>query len=267
LTKLSLLNVIPEKKYPYLQLLEDAYLRDCCTVQILLDFSDTKVPSRYSYYLRDIMELNQNGRAQLRNAENNNLSSNDVTKLLVSLFHHAIDGKPQQQRNNNNNTSIISKIGSSIINQFGKRNKALSVMDSVYLLVRENPWICSSAAAAAIPTTTTSTSTSTPTLTTTPTRREMFRNLRQKVNSSLSKSTINILQNALFSSASPTIAMAINTTNQEKNNNNRQQPQNNNNNILSLSRNLFFKNNKKEKQQQQMIVRYYCDDYQYHPRI
>jgi len=235
LTKLSLLNVIPEKKYPYLQLLEDAYLRDCCTVQLALDFSDTKVLSGYSCYLRDIMELNQNGRAELRNAENNNLSSNDVTKLLVSLFHHAIDGKPQQQRNNNNNNNIISKIGSSIINhnitrnissQFGKRNKALSVMDSVYLLVRENPWVCSSAAAA-IPTTT-------------PTRREKFRNLRQKVNSSLSKSTTNIFQNTLFSSASPTTTMANHNNNQEKNNNNSQPQQNNINNLLSLSRNLFF---------------------------
>jgi len=181
LTKLSLLNVIPEKKYPYLQLLEDAYLRDCCTVQLALDFSDTKVLSGYSCYLRDIMELNQNGRAELRNAENNNLSSNDVTKLLVSLFHHAIDGKPQQQKqrsNNNDNTSIISKIGSSITRnispQVGKRCKSLSVMDSVYLLVRESPWICSSAAVA-IPTTPP---------TTTPIRREKFRNLQQKVNSS-----------------------------------------------------------------------------------
>lgn len=94
--KLSLSGLFPET-IEFTRPLHDSFVFDCNKLHIFVHFSgNSKVLSKFSYFLREVMELNQQGRRE-KNAG-------------ILIRHYA-----------------------------RKRNSSLDVL---YLVLRENPWLC-----------------------------------------------------------------------------------------------------------------------------
>ena len=166
LQSLSLLGIFPET-IEYTQVLQEAYIKNGCTIHIFIYFqsinnsksssssynrSSSSSPlslshssttttssnnnnpkrSRFAYYIREIMELNQLGRIHVRD-------TNNPYELLDLLLH--ANGKKRRSRKKNTNTSFFL---SSQNHQPSLLSSLPPSLDSLYILIRENPWICTS---------------------------------------------------------------------------------------------------------------------------
>lgn len=146
LRSLRLLGVLAETP-EYCQVLHDAYWQSKCQVHIFLVFAGTRRPGVFPYYIRQVMELNQEGRWEI--------GPGDHDKLL-GLLHHVI----RQGRTHNNqggsNSSSHKKTGPSRGSALRVDDDACSMngndalsfeTDGLYHLLRENPWIFDRASA------------------------------------------------------------------------------------------------------------------------
>mmetsp|Transcript_37444 Transcript_37444/g.54809 ORF Transcript_37444/g.54809 Transcript_37444/m.54809 type:complete len:277 (-) Transcript_37444:217-1047(-) len=99
--RMKMIGVFPETN-EYCEILQKAYIQDMCRLHIFLHFSDTNShkPSRFAYYLREVMKLNQR----------------------------------QMGRRDNHVSNSFLKLSSA-------RGRNFS-LDCVFLLLRENPWLC-----------------------------------------------------------------------------------------------------------------------------
>lgn len=132
LVRLSLLGIFPETE-EYKQVLHQAFVHGCCKVHIFLSFATetNRRPGRFSFYIREIMELNQNGRAEIGVSPN---------KLVKVLRQHAVN-----TRRSSSGSSTRGGGGggsSSTRGRGGRGGNACPSLDGMYLLIRENPWIC-----------------------------------------------------------------------------------------------------------------------------
>jgi len=112
--RLSLVGLFPETT-EYTTVLHDAFVRDACRVHIFFHFlagstTTNNKPSAFAYYIRQVMELNQKGRRPRAGANEDNRNDNTMMKLLQHVAR--------------------------------RRNNAYS-LDLAYLLIRDNPWLCS----------------------------------------------------------------------------------------------------------------------------
>jgi len=86
LQRLSVTGLFPETP-AYTQVLHDAFVRDACTVHIFVHFSGgaRQTVSRFSYFLRQVMDLNQRGRRR---------GGDDMFQLLRHVAkrrHYSVD--------------------------------------------------------------------------------------------------------------------------------------------------------------------------------
>ena len=154
LTSLSLIGIIPESE-DYIEVLQEAYVNNGCQTHIYLYFNGSnrsssankKKPSRFAYYIREIMELNQLGRFEIRDTNN--------VHGLIELLVHANGNRKKlnaKRRSNNgsNKTNSNKKKHSSFLSSLFQQNHhnhqpstaTSASLDSLYILIRENPWIC-----------------------------------------------------------------------------------------------------------------------------
>ena len=114
---LSLTGLFPETQ-EYTRIFHDAYVRDACTIHIFVHFSGNSQPSAFSFYIRQVMELNQMGRRRLQeNADPRNHAKDTLQLLQLVARRHR-------------NTS--------------SHRRGCYSLDTAYLLIRENPWLCCS---------------------------------------------------------------------------------------------------------------------------
>lgn len=113
--RLCVTGLFPETP-EYTRILHEAFVRDARTLHIFVHFSGHNKPSAFAFYIRQVMELNQMGRRRLQEPTDRKNHGN-VTMLHLLQF--------VARRHNGNHTS-----------------RAYS-MDLAYLLLRENPWLCS----------------------------------------------------------------------------------------------------------------------------
>ena len=117
LTKvLTLTGLFPETP-EYTRIFHDAFVRDARTLTIFIHFSGHSQPSAFAYYIRQVMELNQMGRRRLQENSDPRNQAKDAMQLLQLVA--------RRHKNSSHSRGCYS-------------------LDTAYLLIRENPWLCCS---------------------------------------------------------------------------------------------------------------------------
>lgn len=172
LSRVSLLGLFPETN-AYKKVLQKAYVDDACIIHIFLLMTHSEAgrsgkPSRFSYYIREIQSLNQLGRYQMKQKRTNQPSVGHIPSSLYNeedsqsleydtrLFYHLLQ--------HSKGASSLSSFSSlkfwktkptttpGVNTSAGENRRRGASLDSIYILVRENPWIfCQTHSTKAVP--------------------------------------------------------------------------------------------------------------------